>query len=223
MKKETMAKRFELIVFDWDGTLLDSAGAIVASIQAAALDMGFPAPSEARARHVIGLGLSEALCYALPELAAERHNDMADRYRHHYLSQDHQLRLFDGAADLVRELAAAGYLLAVATGKSRKGLDRAMAVSGLGDCFHATRCADECHSKPHPQMLEELMEELGVPPRLTLMIGDTTHDLQMARNAGVDALAVAFGAHEQTTLTELAPLHCAESMTDLAVWLRQHG
>jgi phosphoglycolate phosphatase len=218
-----MANRFELIVFDWDGTLMDSAGAIVACIQAAAVDMGFSPPSEERARHVIGLGLHEALRYALPELDESRHDAMADRYRHHYLSQDHELKLFDGAADMVRDLAVDGYLLAVATGKSRKGLDRALEVSGLGDCFHATRCADECHSKPHPQMLEELMNELAVPPRLTLMVGDTTHDLEMADNAGVASLAVVYGAHEREILERLSPLHCASSMSDLAVWLKQHA
>jgi phosphoglycolate phosphatase len=218
-----MGKRFELIVFDWDGTLLDSAGAIVASIQAAAVDIGLPVPSEARARHVIGLGLGEALQYALPELPLDRHHELAERYRHHYLSRDHELSLFAGAEDLVRSLAAAGYLLAVATGKSRAGLNRALAASGLGGLFHATRCADECHSKPHPQMLEELMEELGVPPRLTLMIGDTTHDLQMAQNAEVAALAVSYGAHERQTLELMSPLYCADSTVDLAGWLAQYA
>lgn len=223
MKRRNMGKRFELIVFDWDGTLLDSAGAIVACIQAAAIDLGLEPPSEERARHVIGLGLHEALRHALPELEQERHMELADRYRHHYLARDHELPLFDGAAELVRDLAADGYLLAVATGKSRKGLDRALAASGLGECFHTSRCADECHSKPHPQMLEEIMGELGVSPRLTLMIGDTTHDLQMAQNAGVGALAVAYGAHDRQVLEELAPLHCATSTAELSVWLRQHG
>jgi phosphoglycolate phosphatase len=218
-----MTRRFELIVFDWDGTLLDSAGTIVACIQAAAADVGMTPPSEERARHVIGLGLHEALRYALPELEQERHMELADRYRHHYLSRDHELPLFPGAAELVGSLAADGYLLAVATGKSRKGLDRAFAVSGLQDYFHASRCADECHSKPHPQMLEELMEELGVSPGLTLMIGDTTHDLQMASNAGVGALAVAYGAHPRGILEELSPLHCAASTAELADWLRRHG
>lgn len=218
-----MAKRFELIVFDWDGTLLDSAGAIVACIQAAAVDLGLAPPSEDRARHVIGLGLSEALRHALPELGQERHMELADRYRHHYLSRDHELPLFQGAAELVRSLAADGYLLAVATGKSRKGLDRAFATSGLREYFHASRCADECHSKPHPQMLEELMAEFGVSPGLTLMIGDTTHDLQMARNAGVGALAVSYGAHPRDVLEDLSPLHCAASTAELADWLRQHG
>jgi phosphoglycolate phosphatase len=218
-----MAKRFELIVFDWDGTLLDSAGAIVACIQAAAADIGMTPPSEERARHVIGLGLHEALRYALPELEPDRHMELADRYRHHYLAQDHELPLFEGATELVRNLSAEGYLLAVATGKSRKGLDRAFATSGLRDYFHASRCADECHSKPHPQMLEELMVELGVSPGLTLMIGDTTHDLEMARNAGVGALAVAYGAHPREVLEGLSPLHCAASTAELADWLRRHG
>ena len=218
-----MAKRFDLIVFDWDGTLMDSAGTIVACIQAAAVDMGLPPPPDERARHVIGLGLGEALRYALPELDASRHDALADRYRHHYLSQDHELKLFDGAVEMLRHLAAEGHLLAVATGKSRKGLDRALETSGLGQYFHVTRCADECHSKPHPQMLEEIMDELAVPPRLTLMVGDTTHDLQMAINAGVDALAIAHGAHGRPELESLSPLHCAESLSELAAWLRQHA
>jgi phosphoglycolate phosphatase len=218
-----MGKRFDLIVFDWDGTLMDSAGAIVACIQAAAEDMGLAPPPEARARHVIGLGLHEALRYALPELAEDKHGELADRYRHHYLSQDHQLLLFAGAEALVRELVAGGYQLGVATGKSRKGLDRAMASSGLEGCFHASRCADECHSKPHPQMLDELMAELGVTPEGTLMIGDTTHDLQMARNAGVGSLAVTYGAHSLDDLLAHGPLHLADTVADLAAWLRANA
>jgi phosphoglycolate phosphatase len=218
-----MSSRFELIVFDWDGTLMDSAGTIVACIQAAAVDMGMAPPSEARARHVIGLGLHEALRYALPELAGDRYGDLADRYRYHYLAQDHELLLFDGVEALIRELAAAGYLLGVATGKSRKGLDRALDISGLGDCFHATRCADECHSKPHPQMLEELMQEFGASTTGTLMIGDTTHDLEMASNAGIDSVAVAYGAHGRDGLMACKPLHCADSVAELATWLRRNA
>jgi phosphoglycolate phosphatase len=218
-----MGKRFDLIVFDWDGTLMDSAGAIVTCLQAAAMDLGLTPPPQERARHVIGLGLHEALRHALPELPEGRHIELAERYRHHYLAQDHELTLFEGAAALVRRLAQDGFTLAVATGKSRQGLARAMAASGLGDCFRGSRCADECHSKPHPQMLEELMAEFGVSPALTLMIGDTTHDVQMARNAGVEVLAVTYGAHSRATLAELAPLHCADSTADLAAWLRQHA
>jgi phosphoglycolate phosphatase len=218
-----MAKRFELIVFDWDGTLMDSAGAIVASIQAAARDLGLAPPPDERARHVIGLGLGEALRHALPELEDERHVELADRYRHHYLAQDHELTLFDGAEDLVRALGETGHLLAIATGKSRKGLDRALGHSGLGQLFQATRCADECHSKPHPQMLEELMDEFGVGPEATLMIGDTTHDLLMAKNAGTAAVGVVYGAHPPEVLAEAAPLHLARSIEDLRLWLHANG
>jgi phosphoglycolate phosphatase len=218
-----MGKRFELIVFDWDGTLMDSTGAIVASIQAAALDLGIQPPSDERANHIIGLGLIDALRHALPDLPVEQYQIVADRYRHHYLSRDHDLLLFDGAAELIDELTGAGHLLAVATGKTRKGLDRAFEVTGLGQCFHASRCADECHSKPHPQMLEELMEEFGVGPDATLMIGDTTHDLLMARNAGVAALGVAYGAHPRETLEAEVPLYCAANVGQLAAWLRRHA
>jgi phosphoglycolate phosphatase len=223
MKEGIMGKRFELIVFDWDGTLLDSAGMIVNCIRAAAMDLGLSPPPEDRARRVIGLGLQEALQQAMPDLAPMRYAEMAERYRHRYLSCDHELPLFDGAAELVHVLAAQGYRLAVATGKSRQGLTRAFAASGLEPCFHASRCADECHSKPHPQMLEELMDELGTAPEHTLMIGDTTYDLQMAANAHVAALAVAYGVHPRQALTALAPLYCANSVADLADWLRQHA
>lgn len=218
-----MAKRFDLLVFDWDGTLLDSAGAIVAAIQAACRDLELPEPSDERARHVIGLGLGEALRHAVPELPEQRYPQMVDRYRHHYLSRDQELRLFDGAAELVAELADAGFALAVATGKSRVGLDRALKASGLGAYFQASRCADECFSKPHPQMLEELMQEFAVAPERTLMIGDTTHDLQMALNAGVASLGVAYGAHPAAALDALAPLARLQKVEELAAWLRTHA
>lgn len=218
-----MGTRFELIVFDWDGTLMDSTGAIVASIQAAARDLGIEPPSDERAHHIIGLGLIDALRHALPDLPAERYQDVARRYRQHYMSRDQDLRLFDGAEALIDELAAAGHHLAVATGKTRRGLDRAFEVSGLSPRFHASRCADECHSKPHPQMLEELMAEFGVKPDATLMIGDTTHDLLMARNAGVAALGVAYGAHPRETLEAEAPVFCAANVAELASWLRQQS
>jgi phosphoglycolate phosphatase len=214
-----MAQRFELIVFDWDGTLLDSTATIAASVQAAARDLDLPVPSDERARHIIGLGLIDAMRHVMPDLPEQRYMEVADRYRHHYLSRDHELLLFSGAADLVDTLARNGHRLAVATGKSRKGLNRAFAVSGLGPRFHASRCADECHSKPHPQMLEELMAELGVAPQATLMIGDTTHDLQMARNAGVASVGVSYGAHPRQALLDLEPLFCAEDVAQLAAWL----
>jgi len=218
-----MGKRFELIVFDWDGTLMDSTGAIVASIKAAARDLGIPEPSDERAHHIIGLGLIDALRHALPDLPEERYQDVALRYRHHYMSRDQDLLLFDGAEALIDELAAAGHFLAVATGKTRKGLDRAFEVSGLGSRFHASRCADECHSKPNPQMLEELMAEFGVEPDATLMIGDTTHDLQMAVNAGCAAVGVSYGAHEPGDFHALGPLYVAHTVDELSTWLLQYA
>lgn len=214
---------FQLIVFDWDGTLLDSTGAIAASIQAAARDLGIPEPSDERARHIIGLGLIDALRYAMPGLPEERYAEVADRYRHHYLSRDQELMLFPGVTDLIKELAESGFELAVATGKSRRGLDRALTVSGLGKYFQATRCADECHSKPHPQMLEELMATFETTPDMTLMIGDTTHDLQMAKNAGTQSLGVAYGAHPKEMLVAEAPIYCADNIAQLAAWLRGNG
>lgn len=213
-------KRYELIVFDWDGTLMDSAAMIVDSVQAAARDLGLEPPSDERARHIIGLGLEDALRHALPDLPEARYADLVERYRHHYLSRDHELVLFAGATALIENLAAQGRWLAVATGKSRRGLDRALEQSGLGPFFHGTRCADECHSKPHPQMLEELMAELAVPPAQTLMIGDTTHDLLMAKNAGVDAVGVSYGAHPRAALLAAGPRYQADSLADLDAWLR---
>lgn len=216
-------KCYELIVFDWDGTLMDSAAMIVDSVQAAARDLGLEPPSDERARHIIGLGLEDALRHALPDLPEARYADLVERYRHHYLSRDHELVLFAGATALIENLAAQGRWLAVATGKSRRGLDRALEQSGLGPFFHGTRCADECHSKPHPQMLEELMAELAVPPAQTLMIGDTTHDLLMAKNAGVDAVGVSYGAHPRAALLAAGPRYLADSLVDLDAWLRANS
>lgn len=218
-----MVKNFDLIVFDWDGTLIDSTAAIVEAIQAACRDLELPEPADAQARYVIGLGLADALRHCAPTLAHERSAQMIERYKHHYLARDQQLRLFSGAAELVAELHAAGFLLGVATGKSRAGLNRALLNSGLGAYFSATRCADECFSKPHPQMLEEVMDELSVAPERTLMIGDTTHDLQMAINARVAGLAVAYGAHPASELDALNPLARVHDVGALADWLRKYA
>lgn len=215
--------KYELIVFDWDGTLLDSAGAIVQAIQAACRDLDLPEPSDAQARHVIGLGLVDALSHAVPDLKPERYQAMSERYRHHYLSGDHQLTLFKGIPEMLGNLQAAGHLLTVATGKSRIGLDRALDHSGLRPLFQASRCADECHSKPHPQMLEELMAEFGISAASTVMIGDTSHDLLMARNAGVDSLAVTYGAHPHEHLAEHGPLACLNNVAELASWLKNNA
>lgn len=216
-------KRYELIVFDWDGTLMDSAAMIVDSVQQAARDLGLTPPDTERARHIIGLGLADALRHALPDLPDARYPELVARYRHHYLSRDHQLALFGGVKSMLRVLHEEGYRLAVATGKSRVGLERAFENSGLGGYFHASRCADECPSKPHPQMLLELMDVLAAAPERTLMIGDTTHDLLMAKSAGVDAVAVSYGAHEAATLMALQPLYCAHSVPALADWLAKNA
>lgn len=214
---------YALIVFDWDGTILDSAGAIVRAIQAASRDLGLAVPVEAQARHVIGLGLADALQQAVPDLPPERYGEMVARYRHHYLSSDHELSLFEGIAPLLADLREAGHMLAIATGKSRVGLERALDHSGLRPFFQGSRCADECHSKPHPQMLHELMLEFGVEPTSTVMIGDTSHDLQMARNAGVDGVAVTYGAHPHDHLQSWQPRACVDSVAALSAWLRQNA
>lgn len=215
--------KYELVVFDWDGTLLDSAGAIVKAIQAACRDLDLPVPDRDRASHVIGLGLADAMRHAVPDLAPENYQAMIDRYRFHYLSGDHELTLFDGVPAMLARLQAAGHILAVATGKSRIGLERAFDHAALRPYFSASRCADECHSKPHPQMLEELMAEFGVLPASTVMIGDTSHDLLMASNAGVDALAVTYGAHPHDHLREHAPLACLHDVRELDAWLKTNA
>lgn len=218
-----MPKRFELIVFDWDGTLIDSAAAIVACIQGAARDLGLAVPDDARARHVIGLGLRDALAYAVPELPESDYGRMAERYRHHYLALDADLPLFAGARELLDNLRGRGHRLAIATGKSHAGLTRALDHQRLHGIFAATRCADQCAPKPAPDMLLELMRELATEPGGTLMIGDTAHDLQMAASAGVASVAVGYGAHPAEHLLPLGPLALAESTAELAAWLDTHA
>jgi phosphoglycolate phosphatase len=216
-------RRYDLIVFDWDGTLADSTTIIARSIRDALRDMGEAVPDEDAARYVIGLGLADALRTVAPALPPERHSELVVHYRNRYLAAEDDISLFDGAAQLLDDLERFGYYLAVATGKSRRGLDRVLERNGLTARFHATRCADEGHPKPHPDMLLHLMDRLGVAPEATLMIGDTTHDLMLARNAGVSAVAVTYGAHAHEPLASLAPLATVHSMIELAQWLRENG
>jgi len=218
-----MPKKFDLLVFDWDGTLMDSAGAIAFSIQAASRDVGLSAPTDSEARHIIGLGLNEAIAALFPDLPRSDYAALVERYRHYYLTQDTEIPLFAGAAETIAALREEGFLLAVATGKGRRGLDRVFEQTGLGHYFHTSRCADECFSKPHPCMLLEIMDELGVPQAKTLMIGDTSHDLQMASNAGVSSVGVSYGAHPRGGLLELSPLACADSFGELSRWLSDHA
>ncbi len=218
-----MQRRFGLLVFDWDGTLMDSAPAIVASIQESCRDLGLPVPACERAAHVIGLGLKDALSYAVPELPVSDYGKLAERYRYHFLARDPDIELFPGTREMLSELKQHGYLLAVATGKSRVGLERTLQATGLKPYFDASRCADETRSKPHPAMLEELMMELVIAPQATLMIGDTAHDLQMAANAGVPALAVSYGAHPRESLSAFDPIACIDTPQELALWLKKNA
>ena len=213
------AAAFDLVVFDWDGTLMDSAPAITRSIRNACADLGLPVPSDERASYVIGLGLRDALEYAVPDLTREQLPAMLERYRHHYGLQDAAIGLFDGVREMLDGLAARRRLLGVATGKSRAGLDRVLASTGLTDRFHATRCADETRPKPDPAMLLELLERLDIAPERALMIGDTTHDLRMAKSAGVASLAVSYGAHPRTALLDEGALACVDSVAALRDWL----
>lgn len=214
-----MAKQFDLLIFDWDGTLMDSAGVIVDSIQRACEDIGLEAPGDRASRQIIGLGLTQALQTLLPDLPADDYPRLVERYRHHYLGRDDQIPLFAGVDSGIRELHASGFQLAVATGKSRLGLERALESSGLGAWFSATRCADQTHSKPHPAMVLELIAELDADPARTLVIGDTSHDLLMAANAGVASLGVTYGAHEAGDLHPHAPLALMDSFDEVYAWL----
>lgn len=214
-----MPHRYDLLIFDWDGTLMDSAGYITAAIRNACSDLHLPDPGERDARQIIGLGLVQALQTLLPDLPPDRYAELTDAYRRHYLGQDHLIPLFPGVADAIPQLARAGHTLAVATGKSHAGLTRALATSGLGPHFAATRCADQTLSKPHPAMVLELLDELSVPPERALVIGDTSHDMRMAASAGVDRLAVAYGAHEAADLEPHAPQAVLHSFDAVRAWL----
>jgi phosphoglycolate phosphatase len=216
-------RTYDLIVFDWDGTLFDSTALIVEAIQNAARDVGTAVPSQTAAAYVIGMGLQEALQHAVPDFPRERYAELAARYRHHYFADQHKLVLFEGSLDMLRALKARQHLLGVATGKSRRGLDDVLHTVQLQGLFDATRTADETRSKPHPLMLQELMAELGVTAERTLMIGDTTHDLQLAANAGTASVAVSFGAHEWESFESFGPRFVAHSTAELHAWLAEHG
>jgi len=215
--------RYRLIVFDWDGTLIDSAAVIVESIQQAARDLRLPVPARETASHVIGLGLQDSLRTAVPTLPEARYREFAEAYGRHFRARQDAMALFPGAREMLQDLQAAGYRLAVATGKSRRGLEHALAATDLRPYFGATRCADETQPKPHPAMLLELMAQLAAPPQQALMIGDTSHDLDMARSAGVDAVAVCYGAHPEAALRALAPRGCVSSVEELRAWLASNG
>ena len=219
----TALRSYDLLAFDWDGTLFDSTAIIARCIQLAVRDVGGTVPSDKAASHVIGLGLAQALAIAAPDVPKERYPELGARYRHHFIGCQDDISLFEGVLPMLRELKARRHWLAVATGKSRKGLDATLQAIELQGLFDASRTADETAGKPHPLMLQELMAELGVAPARVLMIGDTTHDLLMARNAGCDSVAVAYGAHEAHEFDALAPRHVAHSVAQLRDWLLDNG
>ena len=219
-----MKKRnFDLIAFDWDGTLFDSTQIIVRCIQAAVVDVGGARPTDEAAAYVIGLRLSEALAHAAPDVPPEKYPALGARYQHHYAIHQNDISLFDGVLPMLAALKENGHLLTVATGKSRRGLDEALHAVELRGRFDASRTADETAGKPHPLMLRELMAELGVSAERTLMIGDTTHDLQMAINAGCASVGVSYGAHEPSVFKVLKPLTVAHSVPQLHAWLLEHA
>lgn len=219
-----MKNSFKLLVFDWDGTLMDSEARIVACIGAAIDDLGLPERDTEAMRNVIGLGLAEAIDTLYPGGGPELQRRLSERYRHHFLvANTTPSQLFPGAAETLRGFSKQGYLLAVATGKGRQGLDKALTETGLGELFHATRCADETFSKPHPQMLLEIMDELGTEPADTLMVGDTEYDMLLAKNANASALAVSYGVHATERLLQHGPLGCIDAITELTPWLARNA
>ncbi|MBK8073468.1 MAG: HAD-IA family hydrolase [Ramlibacter sp.] len=216
-------RQFDLIAFDWDGTLFDSTKIIVRCIQRAVADVGGTVPDDRAAAYVIGLGLMQALAHAAPDVPKEKYPELGNRYRHHYLQHRNDLSLFDGVLPMMAALRGRQHLLAVATGKSRHGLDDALHAVELKGMFDGSRTADETAGKPDPRMLVELMAEFGVPPQRTLMIGDTTHDLQMALNAGCASVGVSYGAHEPEAFHALGPRVVVHSVAELQGWLSEHA
>ena len=217
------ARNFDLIAFDWDGTLFDSTAIITRCIQEAVRDVGGTVPTDQAASYVIGMALMQALAHAAPDVPPEKYPELGARYRHHYMAHQHDISLFNGVLAMLAELKTRQHVLTVATGKSRKGLDEALHTVELQGLFEGSRTADETAGKPHPRMLHELMREFGVPAERTLMIGDTTHDLQMAVNAGCASVGVSYGAHEPASFDVWKPRFVAHTVRELHDWLVVNG
>jgi phosphoglycolate phosphatase len=223
MTTSKVPQRYRLLAFDWDGTLADSTALIASAIQQACREMELAVPDDTAARHVIGLGHRDSIRYVAPGLDERHYARFTERFGAHYMAGDAAIPLFDGVREMLADLADRGFVLGIATGKSRRGLERVLEQHGIAHRFDVLRCADEGLPKPHPDMLLSLMEQARVAPEATLMIGDTTHDLQLARNAGVASLAVAYGAHPPHGLAEMAPLATLHSVAELHAWLRAHA
>lgn len=215
-----MSSHWQLIVFDWDGTVMDSTGAIVRAAERAIDDVGLPRPPPHRIREIIGLGLRESWESLFPGHGAHGYDEFVVKYREHFVNGErHAIKTYPGVERLIADLHRGGVRLAVATGKSRRGLDRDLSETGLGRYFECSVTADEARSKPDPEMLLRILEHTGVTADRTLMVGDTDFDLQMAGQAGVAAVAVAWGAHERRRLEAASPLACLNELADLARWL----
>ena len=216
-------RQFDLIAFDWDGTLFDSTAIITRCIQRAVVDVGGKEPTAEAASYVIGMALMQALAHAAPDVPVEKYKALGERYRHHYAAHQNDLILFEGVLPMLAELKARHHWLTVATGKSRMGLNEALHDVELKGAFDGSRTADETAGKPSPLMLHELMREFGVAPERTLMIGDTTHDLAMAQHAGCASLGVSYGAHDPAGFAAHQPLAVLHSVAQLHDWLLQHA
>ncbi|WP_434628466.1 HAD-IA family hydrolase [Chromobacterium sp. CV08] len=212
-------REFDLVVFDWDGTLMDSTGHIVHAIQQACRELALPVPAREAASHVIGLRLAEAMQQFCPPDRAAQLPELVDAFRRHYQINLERVMLFDAARETLQAIRDAGAFVAIATGSSRAGLDRALAASGIAGLFDATRTVDECHSKPHPDMLLQLSDHFGVTLDRTVMIGDTSHDLLMARNAGGHGVGISHGAHDNAELVRCEPRAIVHSLPELSAWL----
>lgn len=214
-----LTRQFDLIAFDWDGTLFDSTALITRCIQHAVCDVGGARPSDKDASYVIGMGLMQALAHAAPDVPEHKYAELGARYQHHYRIHQNDISLFDGVLPMLSSLKSRQHCLTVATGKSRHGLDEALQAVALKGMFDGSRTADETEGKPHPRMLHELMQTFGSTAARTLMIGDTTHDLQMALNAGCPSVGVSYGAHAPEAFEDLNPLFVAHSVRELHDWL----
>ncbi|MCW9024696.1 MAG: HAD-IA family hydrolase [Gammaproteobacteria bacterium] len=218
-----MTANTKLIVFDWDGTLMDSEARIVNCMRDAISDLDLPERTNDQMKNIIGLGLVEALATLYPEYSRDEHQALTDRYRYHFLEANQTpSALFDGTKDMLHGLHEQGHFLAVATGKGRHGLDMVLDETDTRHYFHVSRCADESFSKPHPEMLMYIMDYLGVEAEDTLMVGDTEYDLQMANNARVKSVAVSYGVHDKQRLLDQQPVACVDSINELRHWLQNN-
>jgi phosphoglycolate phosphatase len=206
----------KLLIFDWDGTLCNSLDRIVECIQLSAEDTGLPVPEPEQAQEIVGLGLIEALSHLFPGIDPQRIQSMRDSYSHHFAHRDATPSPFyPGVMTSLERLREQGYWLAVATGKSRRGLNRVLEAHRMADFFHASRCADETASKPHPKMLHELLDEFGLKPEQAVMVGDTEFDMEMSVNAAVPRIAVSYGAHAADRLHRHNPVACIDQFSDI--------